>query len=70
MPETKPKYPDVRVQISGEDGNIYAIGGRVGKALGRAGVPRREINELYQSLSSAKSYDEALQVVMDWVEVD
>jgi hypothetical protein len=30
-----PKFPDVEVQLSGEDGNAYAVLGRVSRALRR-----------------------------------
>ena len=35
-----PKYPDVEVQLSGEDGNVFSIIGRIAKALRRQ-VSRR-----------------------------
>ena len=38
MPEDpqQPRYPDVQVQLSGEDGNAFAILGRTAAALPRA----------------------------------
>ena len=41
MPEEPqlPRHPDVQVQLSGEDGNAFAILGRTAGALRRAGVP-------------------------------
>jgi hypothetical protein len=64
-----PKYPDVVVQLSGEDGNVFAIGGRVGSALKRAGVEREEISQFYAEMS-AGTYDDALQTVFRWVTVE
>ena len=37
------RYPDVRVPMVGEDGNAFAILGRVQKALRRAGVEPEKI---------------------------
>jgi hypothetical protein len=36
---TQPKYPDIEVSLSGEDGNAFAIMSRVGHALRRHSVP-------------------------------
>jgi hypothetical protein len=40
MPEdpTQPRYPDIQVQLSGQDGNAFAILGRTAGALRRAGL--------------------------------
>jgi hypothetical protein len=62
------KYPNVEVQLSGEDGNAFAIIGRVTKALRRAGVPPEEI-EQYRSESMSGDYDHVVQTAMAWVEV-
>ena len=63
-----PKYPEVTVNLSGADGNIFAIGGRVRHALRKAKVPREEIDLFCRELRATKSYDEALQKVMEWVD--
>jgi len=39
------KYPDVHVQLSGQDGNAYTIMGAVSAALKRHGVSDEEIKE-------------------------
>jgi hypothetical protein len=39
-----PKYPDVRVRLIGEDGNGFAIVGRVQKAMRQAGISEDEID--------------------------
>jgi hypothetical protein len=62
------KYPNVEVQLSGEDGNAFAIIGRVTKALRRPGVPPEEI-EQYRSESMSGDYDHVVQTAMAWVEV-
>lgn len=63
------KYPEIEVQLTGEDGNIFYIMGRVTRALRRAHVPEAEIKEFTEQVTSSESYDAALQVVMRWVDV-
>lgn len=65
---TEVKYPDVHVQLTGEDGNAFAIIGRVQSALRRAGVPAEEI-EKYREESMSGDYDNLLQTAMRWVDV-
>jgi hypothetical protein len=63
-----PKYPEVVVQLSGEDGNAFAIMGRVSTALRRAGVPQSE-RDAYYAESTAGDYDNLLGVAQLWVTV-
>ena len=56
------KYPDVSVQLSGEDGNAFAILGRVIAAMRRAGLPPEEI-EAFRREATAGDYDALLQTV-------
>jgi hypothetical protein len=62
------KYPDVTVTLVGEDGNAFAILGKVSKALRNAGVTREEI-DTYVDEATAGNYDQLLQTTMRWVEV-
>jgi hypothetical protein len=62
-----PKY-DVKVQLSGNDGNAYAIMSSVKKALEKSGATPAEINR-YLTESMSGDYDNLLRVAMDWVEV-
>lgn len=62
------RYPEVEVQLSGEDGNAFAIMGRVARALRRAGVPAEEIAE-FQRECTAGDYNRLLQTCMAWVTV-
>lgn len=61
--QTKPT-----VQLSGEDGNVFLIIGRVSKALKRAGMAQ-EAAEFTTKAYNAKSYDEVLQLCMAYVDV-
>lgn len=63
------QYPDVTVQLSGEDGSAFAIMGRVSEAL------RRQVGaDAAQAYSDAamncESYDELLQHAMRTVNVE
>lgn len=62
------KYPDIKVQLSGENGNAYAIIGAVAKALRRAAIPTKEITE-FKTEALSGDYDHLLQTAMKWVDV-
>jgi hypothetical protein len=66
VPDTK--YPDVTVQLSGENGNAFAVLGATTKALKRAGVPQAEI-DAYMEEAKSGDYDHLLQTTMRWVDV-
>lgn len=63
------KYPNVKVPMIGEDGNAFAILGRVQTALRRAGVSREERDAFVDEATSG-DYDHLIGTVMEWVEVD
>lgn len=63
------KFPQVHVQLSGEDGNVFSIIGRVSRELRRAGCAPSEIEAFQNQARSSRSYDEALCVVMQCVNV-
>ena len=58
-----------RVELVGTDGNVFAIIGKVHRALKRAGQTDKA-TEFINRATSAKSYDEVLQLVFEYVEVD
>lgn len=62
------KYPDVEVQLTGEDGNAMFIMGKVRVELFRAGVKNDELNEFTKEATSG-DYDHLLQTCMRWVTV-
>jgi hypothetical protein len=68
MPEdpTQPRYPEVQVQLSGQDGNAFAILGRTTAALRSAGVSQEEIDAYFAEATSG-DYDHLLQTTMAWV---
>ncbi len=62
------QFPDVEVNLTGRDGNVFAIIGRVSSALKRAGHPeaaKRYVNAAF----AAPSYDAVLQLTMQTVVV-
>ena len=62
-------YEKPAVQLTGEDGNVFAIIGRVSKALRRAGLPQ-VAEEFSKKAMSSGSYDEVLRLCFDYVEVE
>lgn len=66
---TTPKYPNIRVKLVGEDGNAFAILGRVKRALERGGVPQAEINQYFEEATSG-DYNHLLATTMEWCEVE
>ena len=63
-----PKYPDVTVPLTGEDGNAFFIIDRVRKALRTAGVENDELDQFSNEAMSG-DYDNVLQTCMRWVTV-
>lgn len=63
-----PKYPHISVKLVGEDGNAFAILGKVRLALKRNDVPQDQIDE-YLAESMSGDYDNLLVTAMKWVDV-
>ena len=59
----------VPVRLDGEDGNAFAILGKVRRAMREAGVDRGVIAD-YAKEAMAGDYDDLLQVTMEYVEVE
>ena len=62
-----PKY-NVAVQLSGNDGNAFAVMGAVKSALKKSGASKEEV-EQYLTDSMSGDYDNLLRVAMEWVKV-
>ena len=62
-----PKY-DIDVQLTGNDGNAFAIMGAVQKALRNAGASKEELDLYYQE-STSGDYDNLLRTACAWVNV-
>jgi hypothetical protein len=63
----QPRYPDIQVQLTGEDGNAFAILGRTAAAMRRAGVPQEQIDGYFAEATSG-DYHHLLATTMTWVD--
>lgn len=63
------KYPGLQVKLIGEDGNAFAVLGRVKQALRKAGVSKAERDEFIAEATSG-DYNHLLATVMNWVDVE
>lgn len=61
---TKPK-----LNLAGEDGNIFAILGRASRLLKQNGQIK-EADQMYFRVTSSGSYEEALRIISEYVETE
>ena len=61
------KYPEVEVQLTGTDGNAFAVLGKVAKALRRAG--HGDAVDAFASEATSGDYNHLLATAMEWVNV-
>jgi len=62
------KYPNIKVKLVGEDGNAFAILGRVKQAMRRGGVLPDEI-KMFITDATSGDYNHLLATCMAWVDV-
>lgn len=55
-------------KLIGEDGNIFNLMSKASAALKKAGM-RQEASEMSNKVMSCRSYDEALCVIGDYVDI-
>ena len=58
-----------KMQLLGEDGNVFAILGRASRLLKRAGMAEQS-DEMYQRVTACGSYHEALNIISEYVETE
>lgn len=58
-----------KCKLIGEDGNIFNLMGIASRTLRRAGFDT-EAKEMVDRITKSKSYDEALVIIMEYVEVE
>ena len=58
----------IEVKLIGEDGNIFNLVGIASRALERNGQ-REEASEMRSKVFSSGSYNEALMIISDYVEI-
>lgn len=63
---TTPKFPDIHVQLSGEDGNAFFIIGRTRAAMRKAGVSKDDV-EAFIADAMSGDYHHVLNTVMKTV---
>ncbi len=59
---------NIRVRLVGEDGNAFAIIGRVRSALRRAG--REDLIEAFTHEATAGDYDHVIQTCLRYVDIE
>ena len=64
-----PKYPDITIQLSGVDGNAFAILGAVIRAARQGGLPEAEIQQ-FRTEATAGDYHQLLATCMAWFNVE
>ena len=63
-----PKYPDITVTLTGQDGNAFAVLGRCREAAAEAGLSDDEITA-FMNKAMAGDYDHLLQTAMRWFDI-
>jgi len=57
-----------KVKLSGTDENVFALAGKCASALKKHNM-YKEAQEMNEKIFASHSYDEALQVMMNYVDV-
>lgn len=65
----EPKFPNVVVKLSDEDGNAFSILARVLRALRQADVSEED-RMAFQKEAISSDYDHLLQTCMEYVEIE
>lgn len=63
------KYPNIKVELIGMDGNAFFLIGKVMRALRMNGVSDEEQKEFQKEVTSG-DYDNVLGTIMRWVDVE
>ena len=66
MSGNEPRYPEIKVQLSGEDGNAFFMAARTRTALKRGGVSEADQTVFFEEALSGDYYH-VLQTIMEWV---
>ncbi len=64
-----PKYPDITVELIGQDSNAFNILGICRRAMIKNRLPQSEIDTFMQEATSG-SYDDLLATCMNWFNVE
>lgn len=63
-----PKFPNVKVQLVGQNGNSFVILGLCGRAAKKAGLTKEQIDEFHKEAMGG-DYDNLLCTCMKWFDV-
>ena len=64
-----PKYPDITVELVGQNGNAFNILGICLQAMRRAGLSKEE-QDAFQAEATSGNYDHLLATCMEWFNVE
>ena len=65
----EPKYPEVEVQLSGQDGNAFMMIARARTALRRHVVSAEEVDEFTKEAAKSGDYNNVIATIGRWVTV-
>lgn len=63
------KYPDIKVRLTGQDGNVFNLLGLCVQAARKGKIPQTEIDSFFDE-ATASDYDNALQTCQRWFDCD
>lgn len=63
------KFPNVTVQLTGNDGNAFFIMGAVTRTMRRSGCTKEDIDK-YREDAMSGDYDNLLRITMETVNVE
>ena len=63
-----PRFPQVAVQLTGQDGNVFNLIGRCNRAA-KGKITQAELDEFMAEVMDSHSYDAALAVMQRWFTV-
>lgn len=64
-----PKYPDITVELVGQNGNAFHILGICLRAMRRAGLSKEE-QDAFHAEATSGNYDHLLATCMKWFNVE
>ena len=64
-----PKYPEITVWLTGENGNAFNILGICLRAIRQAGLSQEERDDFYAEATSG-NYDHLLATCLEWFKVE
>lgn len=63
------KHPEITIQLAGRDGNAFCILGICERAMERAHLPQKEIDQFMKEAMSG-DYNHLLATTMAWFDVE